>query len=388
MGVKTKVTDYILKHKNRDVAFFVLDDDGDLYELNVIDPDHTPILGNGPKNIAEWLQNRAIPEGRAGLDKILRETGCQTALEYLLHNFALNLSDSYWICPAENLDIKWEAINLFQHPEGYLITNLKSNERFCQHVKNDSALTGSLEKHNVHEQDGWHLIKKGAPGISFGLQNINEAFTSMIHERLGFQEYTKYALNFDAQGMCESCDCKYFTDENCELISAYNVTGGICGQAKTPREAYHEYIDMCIANGLDRNYVIHFMDYMILTDFLFTNTDRHWENFGILRDPDTLRFLALAPIFDSGTSMLYDDPFAKTRQHLLNAGVHGICYSQSENLALVHDKTAVDVAKLPHTGEIAEFYTQRGVQPERAKQIAQCFEMKKDILLEFQHKNR
>ena len=70
MGVKTKVTDYILKHKNRDVAFFALDDDGDLYEFNVITPDHMPILGNGPKNIAEWLQNRAIPEGRAGLDKI------------------------------------------------------------------------------------------------------------------------------------------------------------------------------------------------------------------------------------------------------------------------------------------------------------------------------
>ena len=146
------------------------------------------------------------------------------------------------------------------------------------------------------------------------------------------------------------------------MISAYYVTGGICGQAKTPQEAYQEYIDACIANGLDRDYVFHSMDHMIFTDFLITNTDRHWENFGILRDPDTLRFLTLAPIFDSGTSMLYDDSFAKTRRHLISISVHGLCHSQVENLRLVRDKKAVDVSRLPDERETAELYGTRGAE--------------------------
>lgn len=56
------MTKYILKHRNRDVAFFAMDEDGDLYSLEIASPEYMPILGNGPKNLAEWIQNRAIPE--------------------------------------------------------------------------------------------------------------------------------------------------------------------------------------------------------------------------------------------------------------------------------------------------------------------------------------
>lgn len=379
------MTKYILKHRNRDVVFFAMDEDGDLYSLEIASSEYMPILGNGPKNLAEWIQNRAIPEGRPDLPKILRETGGKTALEYLLQNLALSPSDSYWICPENLKGITWEEISLYQHPDGARIPLYTSYGLTYRAIRNDSALTGSLEKYHVYRQDGWHLVKNGAPGVAFGLQNINEAFASLIHERLGFAEYTKYTLHFDGHGTCQSCSCRYFADEDRELISAYYVTGGICGQAKTPQEAYQEYIDTCIANGLDRHYVFHFMDHMILTDFLITNTDRHWENFGILRDPDTLRFLALAPVFDSGTSMLYDDPFAKTRHHLMSINVRGICHSQTENLRLVRDKKAVDVSELPDERETAEFYMACGVPEERAEQIAQCFERKKDMLLEFQN---
>lgn len=379
------MTRYILKHRNRNVAFFTMDEDGDLYSLEIASPEYMPILGNGPKNLAEWIQNRAIPEGRPDLSKILRETGCKTALKYLLQNLALSPSDSYWICPENLKGITWEEISLYQHPDDARISLCTSHGPTYRTIRNDSALTGSLEKYNVYRQGSWHLVKSGAPGIAFGLQNINEAFASMIHEKLGFAEHAKYILHFDGRGTCQSCSCRYFTDETCEMISAYYVTGGICGQAKTPQEAYQEYIDACIANGLDRDYIFHSMDHMILTDFLITNTDRHWENFGILRDPDTLRFLTLAPIFDSGTSMLYDDPFAKTRRHLISISVHGLCHSQVENLRLVRDKKAVDVSRLPDEKATAEFYMARGVSRERAAQIAHCFELKKDMLLEFQN---
>lgn len=380
------MTKYILRHRNRDAAFFAIGEDGDLYSLEIVAQEHMPILGNGPKNLAEWIQNRAIPEGRPDLPKILRRAGCKTALEYLLQNFALSLSDSYWICPEDLKSITWEEINLYQHPSGVL-SPLRRTSAAYRKIGNDSALTGSLEKYNIYERDGWHLAKHGTPGDALGLQNINEAFATIVHEKLGFVEHTKYALHSDKRNVCQLCSCKYFTDEEHELISAYNVTGGICGQAETAQEAYREYVNTCIANGLECNYVFHFMDHMILTDFLITNTDRHWENFGILRDPDTLQFLSLAPIFDSGTSMLCDDPLTKSRRPLANINVHGICHSQMENLRLVRDKMAVNVSQLPDAKEATEFYMQCGVPEERAKQISQCFEIKKDMLLEFQNAN-
>ena len=37
-----------------------------------------------------------------------------------------------------------------------------------------------------------------------------------------------------------------------------------------------------------------------MTDFVLTNTDWHLNNFGVLRDSKTLKFIGIAPIFDSG----------------------------------------------------------------------------------------
>ena len=45
---------------------------------------------------------------------------------------------------------------------------------------------------------------------------------------------------------------------------------------------------------------------MILLDYLIMNVDRHLNNLGIIRDVNTLRWLRVAPIFDSGEAMNID----------------------------------------------------------------------------------
>ena len=42
---------------------------------------------------------------------------------------------------------------------------------------------------------------------------------------------------------------------------------------------------------------------MVLLDYLLVNEDRHFNNFGIIRDANTLKWLDVAPIFDSGESL-------------------------------------------------------------------------------------
>ena len=70
---------------------------------------------------------------------------------------------------------------------------------------------------------------------------------------------------------------------------------------------------------------------MLVLDFLIVNTDRHFNNFGAVRNADTLEWIGSAPIFDSGTSMWHNQltsrilprkaveskPFRKTHQEQL-----------------------------------------------------------------------
>ncbi len=44
------------------------------------------------------------------------------------------------------------------------------------------------------------------------------------------------------------------------------------------------------------------LDQMLAVEYLIVNEDRHQNNFGVLRDADSLEWLGAAPIYDSGTS--------------------------------------------------------------------------------------
>ena len=45
---------------------------------------------------------------------------------------------------------------------------------------------------------------------------------------------------------------------------------------------------------------------MIVADFILANQDRHTQNFGLIRESSTLKFVSFAPIFDTGNSLLFN----------------------------------------------------------------------------------
>ena len=50
---------------------------------------------------------------------------------------------------------------------------------------------------------------------------------------------------------------------------------------------------------------------MITVDYLMVNVDRHYNNFGAIREAGSLKYLGMAPIYDNGTSLWYDTPTAR-----------------------------------------------------------------------------
>lgn len=373
---------FILKHKDDNVALLRLDTKTcELYSAKVLRPLLMPVLGDPEGlHLCEWLDSRTIPDGRRGLQQILREMDCETSQELLLKNFALSLDDCYWICPASIPELTWESVNLFSHTGQVLHFHDGEGRAYYTSSVN---VNGSLPKKADYHDGRWYLTKYDEGSSGEGLRNINEAFASLLHRRQNFPEYVAYS-GVMHEGVCEECRCAYFTDERHEFLSANDVTGGFHPSGYQGKAELERFVEICVGHGLSRDYVMRFLDYQILTDFLISNTDRHWGNFGILRDPDTLEFLSMAPIFDSGTSMVWNEPYIHTRLALLRMETHGVEKLQEKQLLLVRDTSVVDPAALPDQQEVMTFYEHYGVQELHARQIASCYAMKKDMLLELQ----
>ena len=85
---------------------------------------------------------------------------------------------------------------------------------------------------------------------------------------------------------------------------------------------------------------------MYTLDFLIMNEDRHLNNFGIIRDVNTLEWLDVAPIFDNGESLkieYYDE------EDILISGNGRFFYEIKpfdEIIKLVKNLKRIDISKL------------------------------------------
>jgi hypothetical protein len=374
---------FILKHKNHDVAILQLSADGDIENYQIINPARMPYVGStDARNLHTWWKNRAIPEGRARLVELLKQYDCQSPSEFLMKNLGLSLSDAYWISPAE-LDLTWEEVNLYD--SGNKTIHFHSADgRVHYSNQKDASLGGNLDKYSIKEDDIWYLGKYSDSKYPDGLQNVNEGFVSMLHNMQGFKEYTSYEIISDGAKNSIS-RCKYFTTKDLELIPAFEVTGGYnLSDDYDGGKELAKFIRSCINNGLNADYVRHFLDYMLMTDFIITNSDRHWYNFGILRDTETMRFVSMAPIYDNGNSMFYNIYSPLNRASLLRLEDNGIIKQEVKRLDLVQDKNIINTSLLPTPSQVEEYYLNHAIDKERVNIITCSYSNKLDLFMEYQ----
>ena len=377
---------FILKHKDHDVAILQLSAIGDIENYEIINPARMPFLGSKDEHhLHAWWKNRALPEGRARLISLLKQHDCKSPSELLMKNLALSLTDAYWLSPAE-LDLSWDDVNLFKNGDKTIHFH-SSDGRVHYSNQKDTSLGGNLDKYS-HRIDGvWYLNKYSDSKYKDGLQNINESFATLLHKQQNFKENVPYTLDTDSNGI-SICRCEYFTDENTELIPAFEVTGGYDPYSEYDgQKEYEKFIKTCADFGLDRDYVQSFLDYMIMTDFIITNSDRHWHNFGILRDVETLKFISLAPIYDNGNSMFYDIYSPMNRASLLRLEDNGIIKQEVKRLELVYNRGLVDYALLPTPQAVRDYYLEHGIDTDRVNIITKSYSNKLDLFMEFQRGN-
>lgn len=77
------------------------------------------------------------------------------------------------------------------------------------------------------------------------------------------------------------------------------------------------------------------MEYQILMDFILSGRDRHLSNVSILRAADTLRFVRMAPIYDSGKCLFVDQEIPEHTKDLLNIKTNSFASTELKMLSYV-----------------------------------------------------
>ena len=248
--------------------------------------------------VNKWFKGRNIPMWRDDLFYLLKRLDIKTTDELLMKSYALSLSDQYWIKSCKS-KLKYKDVNFFENDFGYSdfldITFSKSNiKRKINLMTPNNTTDGRLKKTWVIENNKRILVKGGYKDNPSA--PLNEYLASMICKYLGIKcvDYKLDVINEKLVSKCED-----FIDENTEFITAHSILKDeLTGNYK---EIYERYIKILEANGISD--ARDNLEDMIILDYLIMNVDRHLNNFGIIRDANTLKWISVAPIFDSGEAM-------------------------------------------------------------------------------------
>jgi hypothetical protein len=335
-------------HKNIQVVELTISEyNGNIEKHGAIhNPAHLPpgttvAAGKDAGNIApfelnEWWTARSIPASRDGIRYALETLGICSTEVLLSKCFGLSLSDQYWIRPKDS-GLCWEAVNFFHN--GFskdigeiLFGHEPADPAHISLISPDNTADGWLRKKWILA-DGKRFLMKGGSGV-FKQEPFNEVIASRICRRLNIP-HIPYTLAFE-NGKPYSL-CENFVTPATELIPAWRI---IKGYKKDNRDSHLTHLLHC-CETLAIPGARTALDRMLVLDFIISNEDRHYNNFGFIRNAETLQWLGAAPLFDSGTSLWYN-----TQRVGSPVESKPFRNSHAEQIKLVGDFSWFDIAAL------------------------------------------
>lgn len=274
-------------------------------EVEIIDYDNDafPVFPLGlelsNEGLYNWLDTRALPINRMYADKICEALGINRSdIEAIYRvGMGLSLTDSYWITP-KGYDGKFDDLNLFENGFSEALgavayTGYVESPGSLHGFTPDLVTDGTLRKAWRIAVDGTRMLYKGASEGSYPGEPLSEFLASQIGHAMGLGN-VHYGLEYWGSSQSELCSvCPSFTSKDISYVP-FAIAAGSTGAVSLFRYAAAfgdaEFEKACS---------------MLVFDSLICNTDRHWTNFGFLRDNHTGKLLGLAPIFDNGRGLFY-----------------------------------------------------------------------------------
>ena len=96
--------------------------------------------------------------------------------------------------------------------------------------------------------------------------------------------------------------CENFINTETELVNAVSINKSM--KKRSQNSTYEHFVQASEKLGIPN--MVEFINYVLVFDYLMANTDRHFGNFGAVRNVETLEWIGAAPIFDTGTSLWHN----------------------------------------------------------------------------------
>jgi len=377
-----------LMHKRLEVADMELDEiTGFIIKiLNVYQPEHLPLGVAYKKGIAdraalnEWWADRSIPASRSGVRDALEYLGISNTKSLLVRCFGLSLSDQYWIRPIGS-DLLWENVNFFENDFsediGDVLFGHANKAEDFDFSSPDNTSDGCLKK-RWKIIDGKRCLIKGGSGLE-KQQTFNEVIAAKIMHMLGIP-HVPYRLIWD--GGEPYSVCEDFVDPETELVPAWRI---MQTQKKDNNvSVYRHFVNCCEALGAGN--MTSALDKMIVLDYIIANEDRHLNNFGLLRNAETLEWLGFAPIYDSGSSLGYDKRVVQIRRQS-DIVCKPFKKTHSDQIKLVSDFSWIDFERLRDVPEMIYGYltsenVSEFIEDSRALAISETVRKRIEVLRE------
>lgn len=259
---------------------------------------HTEILpekvSNSSQSLLNWLGSRMIPQNRTFVREILssQQLDPHDLIGQIDICMCLSVNDSYWVT-KEDFTGTWNEYNLYDNN----FSDVLSLVAFTGHSQTIKELSpspemttnGQLPK-TWRKEHGQLILYKGGTDEKLynnaGKEPYSEFYASQIASKMDI-DHIDYDLK-KFKGLLAST-CKNFTSKDISYVPI--------GKVLTTLDIPHLVEKMKEVGCMDK-----FAD-MVLFDALILNEDRHYGNFGLLKDNHTGKYLDLAPLFDHGYSL-------------------------------------------------------------------------------------
>ena len=281
------------------------------------------VTGDG---IIKWLERRVIPKNRAFVDEILKALGLSVNDTKGIIDVCkgLSLNDSYWVVPL-GFTGSFKEYNLYENRFSNVLSLVAYTGIGQSHAvfttSPELTTNGMLRKAwRYIEGEGIYLYKGGTEGAAnTGREPYSEFYACQIAERMGL-----HAVHYDLENWKDilASKCKLFTDIDTAYIPVGRLvrTGGI----KACLELYATISKEAVEE----------LKSMLVFDAVIYNEDRHFGNFGVLRNNHSGKIIGAAPIFDNGISLFnfampndyaHLEEYAKTRSNPYGVSYENVC---------------------------------------------------------------
>ena len=247
------------------------------------------------EGVVRWLEHRVVPKDRAFVEEILKSLNLSLGNTKGIIDVCkgLSLNDSYWIVP-HGFEGSFAHYNLYENRFSEILSLVAYTGIGQTHgtfsTSPELTTSGMLPKAwRFIENDGIYLYKGGTVGAAnTGQEPYSEYYACQIAKAMGLNTVIYDLENW--KGILAS-KCKLFSDKDTAFVPIGRIvtSGGL--------RACLDYYTV-LGEDFEEN-----MRSMLVFDAVIYNTDRHFGNFGILRDNHNGSIIAPAPLYDHGMSL-------------------------------------------------------------------------------------